>query len=167
MLHAINEIGCLAISTGKLTYWPTDRQKIPDLIDFFLIKNISPNYVNIEEGSDMNSDHSPILLTLHDRIIQLENNPYLVNKNTDWDGFKHEVSEKIELKGTVSCIDQLEEEVEKFIVTLQQASWNNTPVINKNAKGRRYPKEIMDFIVTKRKIRKKWQQTRCPDLKKN
>ena len=27
-----------AISTAKPTYWPTDRQKIPDLIHFFLLK---------------------------------------------------------------------------------------------------------------------------------
>ena len=114
----------------------------------------------------MNSDHSPILLTLSDTIIQLENNPSLVNKHTDWEGFKHEVSERIDLKGTIICIDQLEEEVEKFIVTIQQAAWNNTPVINTNKKGRRYPKEIIDLIVTKRKIRKKWQQTRFPDYKK-
>jgi len=29
-----------ALSTGKPTYWPTDPGKIPDLTDFFLIKNI-------------------------------------------------------------------------------------------------------------------------------
>jgi hypothetical protein len=30
--------GCEFVSTGKPTYWPTDHNKIPDLIDFFVIK---------------------------------------------------------------------------------------------------------------------------------
>jgi hypothetical protein len=41
LLKAINEYECEAISTGKPTYWPTDLGKIPDLIDFYITKNIS------------------------------------------------------------------------------------------------------------------------------
>lgn len=36
LLKAIQECNCEAISTGKPTYWPTDPNKIPDLIDFFI-----------------------------------------------------------------------------------------------------------------------------------
>jgi hypothetical protein len=55
---------CEIVSTGKPTYWPT-----PDVIDFFVVKNISTNYIKIEEGFDLNSDHSPIYLTISDKII--------------------------------------------------------------------------------------------------
>jgi hypothetical protein len=37
-------------STGKLTYWPPDPNKLPDLIDYCVIKNVSANYIKIEEG---------------------------------------------------------------------------------------------------------------------
>jgi hypothetical protein len=32
------------ISSGTPTYWPTDPAKIPDLLDFFVTKGISPAY---------------------------------------------------------------------------------------------------------------------------
>jgi exonuclease III len=38
LLRAIQETRCEAMSTGKPTYWLTDPSKLPDLIDFFIIK---------------------------------------------------------------------------------------------------------------------------------
>ena len=64
LLGALRQLNCEALSTGKPTYWPTDTNKIPDLIDFFIVKNISNSYLQIEEGWDMDSDHSPIILTM-------------------------------------------------------------------------------------------------------
>lgn len=32
------EIKCEFHSTGKPKYWPTDTNKIPDVIDFFVVK---------------------------------------------------------------------------------------------------------------------------------
>jgi hypothetical protein len=58
------------MSTGKSTYWPPDPNKLPDLTDFFVLKNISAKDIQIDEGNDLNSDHSPILLT--------------INKQTPW-----------------------------------------------------------------------------------
>lgn len=48
LLKAINTINAGTISTRKPTYWATDPNKIPDLLDFFVVKNISPNYVEVE-----------------------------------------------------------------------------------------------------------------------
>jgi endonuclease/exonuclease/phosphatase family metal-dependent hydrolase len=88
LLRATQETRCEAMSTGKTTYWPTDPGKIPDLIVFFIIKNIPAQYLQIEESHDLNSDHSPINLTLSDNIIQKEHNPVLVNRRTDWESFR-------------------------------------------------------------------------------
>ena len=54
LLRAVQEARCEALSTGKPTYWPTDPGKILDLIDFFIIKNIPANYLQIEESHDLN-----------------------------------------------------------------------------------------------------------------
>ena len=58
------------MSTGKPTYWPTDLNKTPDLIDFFVIKNVSINYIEIDEVYDLSSDHSPILLIISEHIMK-------------------------------------------------------------------------------------------------
>ena len=38
--HVINSNNCKHISTGDPTYWPTDFEKQPDLIDFFIYNKI-------------------------------------------------------------------------------------------------------------------------------
>jgi hypothetical protein len=52
------------LSTGTLTYWPTDGIEIPDLLDFFVTSGISSTYTNIQSNYDLTSDHSPIIATL-------------------------------------------------------------------------------------------------------
>ena len=111
LLRAIQETRCEAMSTGKPTYWPTDPGKIPDLIDFFIIKNIPAQYLQIEESHDLNSDHTPIHLTLSENIIQKENNPVLVNRRTDWDSFRQSLEVKINLKIPLKNEEQLDRKV--------------------------------------------------------
>ena len=59
---AIREAGCNFHLAGKPTYWPTDRNKIPDLLDFFISRKISPNFMEIEETFDFDSDHSAVIV---------------------------------------------------------------------------------------------------------
>lgn len=165
LLEAVNEHRCEVISTGKPTYWPTDTNKIPDLIDFYIVRNISSNFLHVEEGWDMDSDHSPVLLTMSENIIKKENNPVLVNRFTDWDNFKTSLEAKINLLVPLENTQQLEKEAEQFVQNVQQAAWENTPAIQRRIKGNNYPKEIKELIMEKRKLRKRWQQTRAPEDK--
>jgi hypothetical protein len=85
LYDAITDYGCEYHSTSKPTYWPTDEKKIPDLLDFFITKNISANYIDIEVEYGLSSDHSGIILTLSETIIRKVAIPKLVNKLTGKD----------------------------------------------------------------------------------
>lgn len=165
LLSAIKNLGCETLSTGKPTYWPTDPGKIPDLIDFYITRNISANYLQIDDSQDLNSDHSPILLTVSENVIQKENNPVLINRRTDWESFRQCLEEKINLMVPLRNEEQLDAEVEKFINDTQQSAWDNTPKLKRRIKGNNYPKEIRELITEKRKARRRWQQTRDPQDK--
>ena len=80
----------------------------------------------------MNSDHSPILQTLRENIIQKENNQVLVNRRTDWESFRQSLEEKINLMVPLRNEEQLDREVEIFLVDIQQSAWENTPEIKGN-----------------------------------
>jgi len=56
------------LSTGSPTYWPTDDNKIPDLLDFFITNGISTTYVDIQASYDLTSDHTPIIATISTSI---------------------------------------------------------------------------------------------------
>ena len=80
LYDAAKKTGCEFVSTGKPTYWPTDVNKIPDLVDFFVINKLSRNFIQVQEGLHLDSDLSPIYLTLSETVIVKEENPYLSNK---------------------------------------------------------------------------------------
>jgi len=99
---------------------------------------------------------------LSEDIIRKENNPVLVNRRTDWENFRQSLEEKINLMVPLRNEEQLDREVEKFLVDIQQSAWENTPESKRRTKGNNYPKEIRDLIAEKRKARRRWHQTRDP-----
>lgn len=159
------ECKCEFHSTRRPTYWPVDQNKIPDLIDFFVTKGVSNNYIQVEDCLDLTSDHSPIILTISNVVIKRQMPLNLVNSKTNWHSFRPEVEKKIALKVALKTPEHLEEEVSEFIKDIQQAAWNNTPTIQRKATGYNYPKEIREMVNMKRKAMKKWQHTRSPEDK--
>jgi hypothetical protein len=61
--------------------------------------------------------------------------------------------------------EQLDTEVDKFLVDVQQSAWENTLAIMRRTKGNHYPKEIRDLISENQKSRRRWHQTRDPQDK--
>ena len=47
------------VSTGEPTYWPSDRRKVPDLIDFAVVRRIPVHTITASSSPDLSSDHSP------------------------------------------------------------------------------------------------------------
>jgi hypothetical protein len=60
LLRAMTQLN-INPSTGEPTYWPTDNNKTPDLLDFDLLKGFSDTYTKIEGNLDLISDHSAII----------------------------------------------------------------------------------------------------------
>jgi adenylate cyclase len=125
------------------------KKKLPDLIYFFVVKNISTKYIKIQEGFDLNSDHSPIYLTISDKIITKDQNPVLTNKHTDWDYFNRLLENNINLSVSLKTTDQLERELKAFTTAIQEAARNSTPVIKTKLKCLNFPKEIRNIIDEK------------------
>lgn len=166
LLAAAKDKNCHFQSTGKPTYWPTDINKMPSLIDFFVLRGIASIYVSIEENIDLASDHIAIVLSLSESVITRKQPPHLTNKCTDWDGFRAELDQRINLSVPLKTNKQLDSEVEKLVIDLQQSAWNNTPTLKPKIPGLNYIKEVRDLVQEKRAARRRWQQSRSPDDKK-
>lgn len=165
LLNAVNELKCDVTSTRSPTYWPSDQHKVPDLIDFFIYKNLSSNYLQTKQSYDMNSDHSAIYLEISENVLYKENTLTLVNKHTDWESFKIELNSNIDLRVPLKTPEQLNIDLDKFIKLIQQTAWKNTPVVKKRASRNTYPREITKLIHEKRQQRNQWHQTRSPQDK--
>jgi hypothetical protein len=119
LYQAIKDCHCEVHTTGKPTYWPTHVNKIPDMLDFFVSKHLSSGYIDVTEKFDLDSDHSPILLTLSETIIKKPCNPSLTKNHIDWDKFRKTLTDKINLHAVLTTIDELEGDVWKFVTDIQ------------------------------------------------
>ena len=165
LFKSAEDCGCEFVSTGKPTYWPTDTGEKPDLIDFFVVKKISSLYLKVEEGDDLNSDHSPVYLTLSSNIVEKESNPYLTNKYTDWEYFRNLLVSNTNIVPEAETEEDLDEAIIKLTNSIQDAAWKSTPIIKRKLPGRNYPTEVRNMVKEKRKLRRRWQRTRNPEIK--
>jgi hypothetical protein len=89
LLEALNKQNCYYLSTGEPTYWPSDYNKLPDLLDFFIYKDIATNCVHIESNHELSSEHTPIIATLSTHMINNPTIPTLVNKRNELELLPH------------------------------------------------------------------------------
>jgi hypothetical protein len=52
------------LSAGEPTYWLSDWNKLPELVDFCVTKGITQNFAIAESCFDLSSDHSPVIVIL-------------------------------------------------------------------------------------------------------
>ena len=154
------------ISSGSPTYWPSDLNKLPDLIDFCVTKGISANHTKVESSLELSSDHTPVLVTIFDQAKLNDQNASLHSKQTNWEQFRVKVSQSLALNISLKTPIEVEEAIQMFNNCIQHAAWDSTPAPNNRNVPKILSSEVAELIKNKRKLRKRWQQFRDPQLKK-
>lgn len=168
LLHSLHEGNLDYLSTGEPTYWPSDRQKIPDLLDFFVTKGLPRNNFHIEQSLDLSSDHSPVILTLASSVILRPAPPSLYNRNTNWDYFRELIDRNINLRIPLKSPEDLDMAVEHLNNVIQNSAWRATPDSKTEiVPHMKYPVEVNMKIAEKRRLRRVWQNSRMQRDKNN
>jgi hypothetical protein len=97
LLEAMNRQNCNYLSTGEPTYWPSDYNKLPDLLDLFIYKGITTNYIEIEPNHELSFDHTPIIATLSTHVIYKTNDTYTGHKQRTATALAHNIEDHINL----------------------------------------------------------------------
>lgn len=153
------------LSSGEPTYWPTDKNKIPDLLDFCVTKGFPTNQATVESCLDLSSDHSPIVISLFTKPTYKTPQPKLCNKETDWNLLRNILTEQLSLSIGLQHPEQIDEAVEYLNKHIQNAAWQATPATIPMQKKYQCPHTIREKILEKRRLRKRWQETRHPNDK--
>lgn len=163
LYKAASTHNCNFYSSGSPTYWPTDPQKTPDLIDFFVVKGLSNNHLYVKGSDELSSDHTPVIMTLSENIIMKTRLPKLTNKRTNWEKFRAILERKIYLESPLDSVDRIDLEVRQFVEDVHQAAKSSTPPESKKLQADvKYPSDVMNLINKKRKARRRWHSTRYP-----
>lgn len=163
LLSAIRSLSLDVFTPNTFTYWPTSRQKQPDLLDFFVCKGLRGVPHRIYSSANLSSDHSPVHLTLWVEPAQLPHRPSLTSKRMDWEKYREELVNSLSIPISLKTENELEEAVEYFTQSVQKAAWaSSVPTVENKDHLPAYPDYIRALIRERRKARKSWQTTRLP-----
>lgn len=166
LYQAVKDLNLDCLSTGEPTYWPADPQKTPDLIDFFVTKNIALSNTNIASIFDLSSDHSPVLLNVHSKIILTEAPPKIYNSHTNWEKYQDIITAEAQIKISLKTADEVEQAIEGLNQLIHDAANRTTPYRHSKSPNRHsYPAIIKDCIQERRRLRRIWQNTHYPEDK--
>jgi hypothetical protein len=120
----MESINLKCLPTGELTYWPSDRNKLFDLVDFCITKGIPQDFAVAKLYFDLSSDHSPVLITLTAHALNQEKQPSLSNRHIKWDDYRHLINERLTLNVSFKTEEDFEAAVKFFNSAIQWAGWN-------------------------------------------
>ena len=163
LLQSITTNNLNYLTTYEPTYWPTETNKIPDLLDFFITKNISPRYVQINSSTELSSGHSPVIATVGSAIIENPPNGLIHNQLTNWQLFREIFNRST--SASLKTKADIETATEYLNTRLINAIHSSTPTKTSISKHE-YPHYILNKITEKRRLRRAWQAHRIPDDKR-
>jgi hypothetical protein len=162
----MEKLNLLHLSTGEPTYWPSDPKRLPDLLDFCVIKGIPHDSALTRSCFELSSDHSPVLISLNLRALHHAPQPTLCNRKTNWDYFRHLITTNLTLHVPLKTEAEIEDAVKYFTDLIQWAGWTATPEITCTPSSYDYPLPIKQKLAEKRRLRKEWHLYRTPTSKK-
>lgn len=167
MMKAIQEHNMNFLSTGEPTYWPTDHRKLPDLIDFCIMKGINTNLCTVESCYELAGDHSSVILTLFSHFEEPHKRAILHSRRTDWELFGDTLNNSIDLNMPLKTPEEIDNAVYTLTKHIQQSAWKATPSYKVTKINEVHtPTTIKDKIKDKRRARKHWQLNRTPENKR-
>jgi transposase len=154
------------LSTGETTYWPSDKNILLELVDFMLQRTFLKTLLVQKSCFDLSSNHSPILITLTADALNQENEQVLSNRNTNWDDFRHFISERLALDIPLKTEKDIKAAAMFINDTVQCAGWNAMPEHKTTLKAYDCPIIIKQKIENKIRLHRKWRHLQTPTSKR-
>jgi hypothetical protein len=126
------------------------------------VKRIPLRTFHAESSLDLSSDHSPVLITIHSKILLHPYPPTLSIKHTNWEAFRTIIRENLPLDVPLKTDGDMEDYVHQFVHIIQQAAWSFTTTPHRTYQVDECAPRIKQKILDKRKLRKRWQTTNSP-----
>jgi hypothetical protein len=154
LLKAIQAKQLSHVSTGEPTYWPSDRRRVPDLLDFGVVKCIPLHTLYAKSSLELSSDHSPVIIAIHSQILPQPCPPTLSTKHTNWETFRTIIRKNLSFDVPLKTDGNIEEYVYQFVHIIQQAAWSSTPTSHRTYQVNKCAPRIKQKILDRRKLRK-------------
>lgn len=145
------------LHTDTPTHYPSNGMT-PTYIDLGLNYGLR-DLTDPTTDNALSSDHLPIHLTWKSGRTKINNFIYSY-KSLNWNLFRKNISQHINIRSDISTPMQIDNEVDRFISLIQRERDRLATKIPNSPQLDNLPQEIIDLIKFRNKIRKKWQRFR-------
>lgn len=163
---SVENLHLTTLATPEPTHWPTDRKRLPDVLDFFVLKGLSGYSRSVKSCLDGSSGHTPVILQVSNMGLKYDARPMLYNRRTDWESFRELVEDRLCLKIALKNKEEIEAATTQFERVVQSCCWSCTPETTNLQPKRTIPDNIRAQILEKRRLRRIWHNSRHPEDKR-
>jgi len=152
---------------NKPTYFPTDINRLPDILDILLLKSI-PFVCMQETLAELDSDHAPVKITLNSTSQSYHCNNSLIKGKPNWDIYSNQIKTKLKIPSSIPSLQVAEQTLEHLITVITEAAQACfKPKTHNNSLNIGFiPHFILSLIRQKQIVRRNWQIQRNPATKK-
>lgn len=155
------------LTPTEATHFPYNTNIVPDILDVVLTKGITfPIFQNVLY--DLQSDHNPVLIKLFKPIEENTNSMNGKGLKINWPQFSFFMQQNYSYPHNIQFNQDIDYEINKFILAVNE-SLKQATIINRNTfknTGDTIPARLLNLIKSKRNLRRFWQKTRRPDIKR-
>ena len=165
LFNTISKMGLNVISSGEPTYWPTDPNKIPDVIDFAVSKNLPIELIQVESLLELSSDHSPIVVTLlkPQEIVNPTGSSAISFSRINCLKYKKYISTHSTENVSLRTPEDIDLSVENFENNIKLAVEHATITIKRNRYNKIYYADVERLLSEKRRARRRGNSTDHPN----
>lgn len=169
LLKSINSNNLNALSGGKPTHWPTDRRKIPDIIDFSVYKNIGTSQIKATTLDELSSDHSPTIFQVYKTPLYEVPPARLTSKKTNWKRYHDLINSRMITKVKLKSAEDIDCTIEYLHHLIADSANIATPAQKPKSTNLGSKDWIstssLELLRKKRKAKRDWQKNRSPAAK--
>ncbi|KAL4141647.1 hypothetical protein QTP88_004249 [Uroleucon formosanum] len=148
------------------TYFPSDCNRQPDILDILLIKSI-PFSCTQEALAELDSDHIPIKITINSSSQSYQSNNSLFKGKPNWNIFSNQINTNLIIPKTIPTIQAAEQMSEHLTAVIADAARACSKPTLHNTKDIGYlPPYLFSLIQRKHQARRIWQNQRNTENKK-
>ncbi|KAL4084515.1 hypothetical protein QTP88_027930 [Uroleucon formosanum] len=148
------------------TYFPTDINRLPDILDILIIKSVPFACVH-EPPIELDSDHIPVKITISSPSLFSRTNNSLIKGKPDWNRFSNHVQSNLKIPTSIPTTQIAEQTAVHLTDVITEAVQTCSNSVPQAIHSPGYlPHSISSLIRRKHLARRTWQNHRNPTDKK-
>lgn len=160
LFQLMNKSEWIVLGPDEPTYYPEHLDRVPDILDIIICKNVSGIISQQVITSELPSDHRPVIIEMDAQLLQYPPRLKLINGPVDWDVFRSKLNSKINIPASFDCPYSIDNAGDEFTKIVKQSVYLSSGPVKTHSYKFDLPSHLRSLISLKHRVRRRWQRNR-------